>query len=324
MRTHRRSTDHRVAEAMLRKLRENSERAKALPALQRWFQRHKLARYPSRSWQESLRALKLTGRQADAAASELNWREEGEGVPAAVNAEEREFLPIKLACCSLACSQPHQLLTRLHCRLLPAELADAGADDNNFALHVRNGELLAADPRTNGARVRRCCRWAAQYIARASALQCIAQASASCLASHICACCYSQRMGWLPTVCSCCTRPVVTTAQKCCLLACARPGFPTPPSPQQEGAPTLPSPLADTSPCYLAIFPHTVRPAPLTSQEEEAPAGAHPHQGAAAAGGTAAGAAGAGWQPARCIRAHCAAGEAVGTWGVVRSLSLQQ
>ena len=38
----------------------------------------------------------------------------------------------------------------------PAELERAGADDSNFALHQRNGELVAADPRTGGSRVR-CC-----------------------------------------------------------------------------------------------------------------------------------------------------------------------
>lgn len=35
-----------------------------------------------------------------------------------------------------------------------AELEQAGADELNFALHRRNGELMAADPRSPGAEVR--------------------------------------------------------------------------------------------------------------------------------------------------------------------------
>lgn len=67
---HRSHTDRRVAKSVLSTLREHSAAASALPQLQRWFQRHKLARNPRSSWQQSLRALQLTGRQADAEASE--------------------------------------------------------------------------------------------------------------------------------------------------------------------------------------------------------------------------------------------------------------
>lgn len=71
MQARRFHADKRVADGMQRKLRELSERSKALPVLQRWFQRHKLARDPSRSWPHTLRVLQLSGRQADAASSEL-------------------------------------------------------------------------------------------------------------------------------------------------------------------------------------------------------------------------------------------------------------
>ena len=69
--------DKRVADGLQRKLRELSERSKALPALQRWFQRHKLARDPIRSWRQTLKVLQLSGRQAEAAASEWRRCEEG-------------------------------------------------------------------------------------------------------------------------------------------------------------------------------------------------------------------------------------------------------
>jgi len=69
--------DKRVADGLQRKLRELSERSKALPALQRWFQRHKLARDPIRSWRQTLKVLQLSGRQAEAAASECRRSEEG-------------------------------------------------------------------------------------------------------------------------------------------------------------------------------------------------------------------------------------------------------
>jgi hypothetical protein len=126
---------------MQRRLRELSERSKALLALQRWFQRHKLARDPSRSWRQTLKVLQLSGRQADAA----------------------------------------------------AKLEQAGANESNFALHHRNGDLVAGDPRSGGVRVRCCAVTALMHLC---AFGC---AAINCW--HACSC------GQVAKRCACCTAP---------------------------------------------------------------------------------------------------------------------